>query len=98
MLGHAFPNKGIFSNEVIHKTCELSIPPTASMIAQSTKLNMMTNIINLSRFSLIGHLNRIRFGPYWQGEPVSQTSTREETWKSVGTIISEKYLLARPKN
>ncbi|CAH1171203.1 unnamed protein product [Phaedon cochleariae] len=96
-LTHAFPNQGVFTFECSHKTYETSLPPAATMVAQSAKLNVMTQLPNLGNFSLLGHFNVSRHGPYWTRTPYHQTSAKEETWKSIGSIVSEKYALSRPR-
>lgn len=96
-LTHAFPMSGVFNYDYQHETTEINIPPTAAMIAAGTKTNCQTLLRNLGFYSELGHPITTRHGPYWYHYPLHRLSQRETTWKTLGSIISEKYLLMRPK-
>lgn len=96
-LRHAFPLSGVFDLESVHKTTETELPALATAIAQFSQLNVTTHIIGLGHFSQIGHVPETRTGPYWSRFPVHQTSQRESTWKTLGAITTNDYLLAKPR-
>lgn len=96
-LTHAFHPAGVFEPEYIHKTTEIEIAPASMMIAQSTKTNVMVTPPDLGPYSHLGDIQLTRTGPYWEHFPYHRYSSKENTSKSLGSIVNSKYLLMRPK-